>query len=160
MHLSRHSSRTNRSDVDSWDELLVMGWRETVALPDLGIEQIHAKLDTGAQLSSIHATEIERFNRRRQPWIRFLSWSDTEGEAGAVRCEARWVCDRVVRSSNGSTETRPMIETTLYIAGFHWLVDATLSDRSPLECKLLLGREALSNRCMVDCGRSHLTTRR
>ncbi|XZE42824.1 ATP-dependent zinc protease family protein [Pirellulaceae bacterium SH467] len=145
--------------ADAADDLLVMGWRESVSLPEFGIDKMSAKLDSGAVLSSLHATRIERYRKKGETWIRFLTWSDVLGDQSSYRCEARWLSDRTIRSSSGCVEQRPSIETILYIGGFQWPIEVTLCDRSSLECKLLLGRSALAERCLIDCSRQHLYSR-
>lgn len=153
------SRRKANSFAESTEDLLIMGWRESISLPEFGIDKMIAKLDSGAVLSSLHATEIERLRRRGETWIRFVTWSDVPGDQSSYRCEARWLSDRTIRSSSGCIEQRPSIETLLYIGGFQWPIEVTLCDRSSLECKLLLGRSALSDRCLIDCSRSHLYSR-
>jgi hypothetical protein len=160
--LSEHAlSRLHIYQIDSSEDLLVAGWRESVALPEFGLETLGAKLDSGASLSSLHAIDIEIISRRRDRWVRFWTESDELSDVPnrLIRCEARLIAERSIRSSNGQTEVRPVVETILYMAGFQWPVELTLCDRSTLECKLLLGRSALASRCMIDCSRKFVLTR-
>jgi hypothetical protein len=151
---------TNVSDPnDSGEDLLVVGWRETIALPEFGLETLSAKLDTGASLSSLHAMQIELISKRRESWVRFWTQSDDVDSGSPIRCEARCLGERAIRSSNGHVETRPIIETVVYLGGFQWPIEITLNDRSSLDCKVLLGRSALASRCIIDCSRKHLLSR-
>jgi hypothetical protein len=138
------------------DDLLIVGWREWVSLPDLGVERIVAKLDTGAAVSSLHADRMEQFTRGKQTWIRFSVPSDDHDEETPYRCQARLIDFRNIRSSNGLVALRPVIETTFYMAGFQWPIEVTLCNRESLECRMLIGRLALAGRCLVDSSRSNL----
>ncbi len=97
---------------DPVDELLMAGWCETVSLPGLGIEAVVAKLDTGAVVSSLHATQIEYFTKRRTEWVRFRTIDMGAHTNSVVRCESRLLSKRSIRSSNGSVELRPVVETS------------------------------------------------
>ena len=148
-----------------WDDLLIVGWREWIALPELNMDRVRAKLDSGAALSSLHADRMETFSRSRQSWIRFFvpgpSLSDSENDRESdYQCSARLIGHRNIRSSNGEVATRPVIETTLYLAGFQWQIELTLTDRATLECPMLIGRNALAGRCVIDCSRSDLVSGR
>ncbi len=152
------SKRIENDPDPSLEDLLIVGWQETIALPEFGIDRLVAKIDSGASMSSLHAECIERIQRRRQTWIRFRTQTDLQGDCTSLRCEARWVNDRLIRSSNGQTELRPVIETMIYLGGFQWPIELSLTDRSSLECKVLLGRSALSSRCLIDCSRKNVMT--
>lgn len=139
----------------------VVGWREWVSLPDLGIARITAKIDTGARTSSLHAGSIEPFEADGALWARF----DVMGESEAVPWHEAPVSDRrVVRSSNGEAELRYVIRTSLAIAGKSWPIEITLTNRERMELPMLIGREALAGRALVDperswlCGRPHWRT--
>jgi hypothetical protein len=153
VHPIRLESKSTSSQSIS-DDLLIVGWREWIALPELAIDRLHAKLDSGATVSSLHADHIEEYSRGRESWIRFVI-DEQESEC----CNSRLLGYRNIRSSNGYVETRPIIETILYIAGFQWPIEVTLSNRETLECRMLIGRSALAGRCLVDCGRSNIVSR-
>jgi hypothetical protein len=149
-----------RSDRDSGDRLIV-GWREWASLPELGIAQVEAKIDTGARTSALHANSIEPFERRGAAWVRF----DVTGESETVPWhEARVTDRRSIRSSNGGTELRYVIRTGLTLAGRTWPIEITLTNRERMEQPMLIGREALAGRVLVDaqkswlCGRPRLRT--
>jgi hypothetical protein len=149
----------SQKPIQDWDELLLVGWREWIALPELGVDRLHAKLDSGATVCSLHAERIEAFSRGKDRWVRFFVLGDHDSEETAFHCNAKLVGHRNIRSSNGHIESRPVIETLLYIAGFQWPIEVTLTNRETLECRMLIGRLALAGRCLVDCSRSDVVTR-
>jgi hypothetical protein len=99
--------------VKTFDHLTVIGLREWVALPDLGVAGLRAKIDTGASTSSLHATDIEPFERDGQPWVRFTAHLGSVVQLRHRRCEAPLVTMKTIKSSNGHAQTRYVIRTTL-----------------------------------------------
>jgi hypothetical protein len=133
-----------------------MGWREWIEFPDLGIKRVKAKVDTGARSSSLHAEEIELFETRGQMSVRFLVFPLQRSRLRAVSCQALLHDERYVKSSNGSRELRPVIRTAVSWGGETWDVDLTLTARDLMGFRMLLGREAIRRRYLVDTGRSYL----
>jgi hypothetical protein len=134
---------------------LVMGWREWLELPDLGIRRVKAKVDTGARSSSLHAEQIELFQSRGRMGVRFIVLPLQRSRLKSVACEAPLHDERYVRSSNGSRELRPVIRTNVSWGGQVWDVDLTLTSRDLMGFRMLLGREAIRRRYLVDTGRSY-----
>ncbi|MGQ7792528.1 ATP-dependent zinc protease family protein [Faunimonas sp. B44] len=135
---------------------LVIGWREWASLPGLGIGLIHAKIDTGAKTSSLHAGSIEPFDKDGAPYVRF----DVTGEgADTPWHEAKIVDRRQVRSSNGGVETRYVIRCDLGLADRVWPIELSLTNRERMDLPMLIGREALAGRALVDAARSWLCGR-
>ena len=134
---------------------LVIGWRECVGLPDLGISRIEAKIDTGARTSALHATDIEEFERDGAPWVRFhVPHQDT---LHAADCTARLVDTRPVKNTSGEPDERMVIETMLVLNRRRWHIEVTLANRANMTMPLILGRTAIRrHRVLVDPGRSHL----
>lgn len=132
----------------------LIGWREWVALPDLSIPFIKCKVDTGAKSSSLHALEIETFTREESEFVRFLVPPYQRSDRGAVTCELPLHDRRVVRSSSGEASERFVIQTTVRWKGRSWVVDVTLADRTRMAFRMLLGRETLRGRVLVDSDRS------
>lgn len=131
-------------------ELILMGWQEWLALPELEIPLIKAKLDTGAKTSSLHAYDIKRVRKGAKRFVRF-NVHPLQADSKTTRsCIARLVDERYVMSSNGHRELRPVIETKICVGGFEWPIELTLSDRDPLRFRMLLGRQALAHHVLID----------
>ena len=137
-------------------DVLVIGWREWIALPDLGIDAIKVKTDTGARTSALHADDVERFTSRGRPMLTFVVHPIQRDRAREVRCEAEMVDERWVRSSHGDQQLRPVIRTAIEIRGVRWEIEATLTRRDVMGFRMLLGREAMRRHLLVDPGRSYL----
>lgn len=137
---------------------LHIGWREWVALPQLGVKAVKAKIDTGARTSSIHAWKIQPFQRGGQIWLRFELHPEQRSMRGAVMCEAPVVDRRQVRSSGGHVTTRYVIKTTLELGTGSWPIELTLTNRDQMGFRMLLGRTALKGGVLIDPARSFLAS--
>ena len=135
-------------------ELSVIGWREWIGLPDLGIEAIKAKVDTGARSSSLHASQLQEFERDGVKWVQFQVYPEQRNRDRVVEIEARILDSRSVRSSSGKAEIRPVIVTNIELFGITWPVEITLTNRDQMGFRMLLGREAFRGRFLVDAGNS------
>lgn len=135
-------------------EKLIIGRREWIGLPDLGVVALHGKIDTGAYRSSLHAEGVEVFEREGEEWVRFVTHSQ---DGKAVRCESPIAFYKRVKSSTGEAKERIFLRTTFRTArGLEWKVRVSLADRSEMKFPLLIGRRALSGRFVVDTAGSHL----
>lgn len=132
-----------------------LGWREWVQLPVLGVSSIKAKLDTGARTSAIHAFDLREFVQDGVETVRFEIHPVQRSSAASVQAEAVVVDRRAVRSSGGHAELRPVIMTTLRIGDAEWPIEVTLTRRDAMGFRMLLGRQALRGRAVVDPGRSY-----
>ncbi len=137
----------------------MIGWREWVVLPDLGIDAIKAKVDTGARSSSLHAVGVHPFERDGRAWVRFQVHPIQRDGRITVTAEAPLVEHRLVRNPGGGgrEERRPVILTDLILAGERWPIEITLTRRDAMGFRMLLGRQAIRRRLVVDPGRSFLT---
>lgn len=140
--------------------LQTIGWREWVALPDLGIDAVKAKVDTGARSSALHAWAVRRFARDGREWVRFQVHPVQGDDATIVSCEAPLAGMKWVRSSSGKLTFRPIIETTLVIGDHRYGIDVSLVRRDLMGFRMLLGRQALRRRFLVHSGRSFLQSAR
>lgn len=137
-----------------------IGWREWVDFPELGIRRVKAKVDTGARSSALHAVELEIFRVRGLERIRFRVYPRQRTTHSSVLCDVPLHDERWVRSSNGSRELRPVIRTAVAWAGEQWEIDLTLTSRDLMGFRMLLGREAIRGRYLVNAGRSFIGERR
>ncbi len=136
-------------------ERQVIGWREMVGLPDLGIANLRAKIDTGARTSALHAVDLEVFEKDGAHWIEFHV--PQPGKPRSKRCSARLVDERQIKNTSGVPEYRYVIETLLVFGKRHWHMEVSLADREKMEFDLILGRTAVRRRkLLVDPGRSFL----
>ena len=136
----------------------IVGWREYLDLPDLGLSRIKAKVDTGARTSTLHAEDIEHFEEQGRERVRFLVHPLHRSDDVEVICTADVVDRRGVRSSIGHRQHRVVIETTLALSPeLVWPIEVTLTSRSDMRFRMLLGRTALRGHMLVDPGRSYLT---
>lgn len=124
-----------------------IGWCELVDLPALGLRSIHAKMDTGAATSSIHATRIRPFDRDGGEWIEF--WFRPFPGEKARRFEAPLIDRRQVRSSNGERQHRYVIETQICLGRLCWKSQLTLANRRSMAFPVLIGRRALRRGLLV-----------
>ena len=136
--------------------LPVIGWREWVDLPDLGVKRVKAKIDTGARSSSLHAFNIRIFKQGQDKWARFQINSARRKTDIPVTVECKILEFRSIRSSNGISVTRPVIITNIDFFGAIWPIELTLSNRDEMGFRMLIGREAVRGRFLVDSGKSFL----
>lgn len=134
----------------------MIGWREYVSLPDLGIERIKAKVDTGARTSALHAINIKYHTRHGATWVTFSVHPRQRDAKLIVDCAAPLVEERYVTDSGGKRTLRPVIVTTVVLSGELRLVELTLVARDEMGFRMLIGRQALRGRLLVDSSRSYL----
>ncbi len=132
----------------------MIGWREWVGLPELDLPAIKAKIDTGARTSALHAVNLERFRRRGKPWVRFEVHPHQRDVENSVISEAVVIEERSIRNSGGAAEYRPVILTTVDLGPLSLPIELTLTNRSLMGFRMLLGREAVRNRFFIDPGAS------
>ncbi|WP_084100540.1 ATP-dependent zinc protease [Knoellia flava] len=136
-----------------------VGWREWVRMPSVNVPWIKTKIDTGARSSAVHAFDLERFERDGEPWVRFSIHPWQASDDDAVVLERPVVDERVVRSSNGHSETRLVVELELVLARRRLTTEVTLSRRDEMGFRMLIGRETLRHGFLVDPAESYLGPR-
>lgn len=125
-------------------------------LPGLDIPAVKAKIDTGATTSSLHAFDMTRFRRGGLRWVRFSVHPHLRSDSAAQVVEAEVIEDRPIKSSNGQVEMRPVIQMDIQILDRVWTADVTLTNRDEMGFRMLLGRQALRKRFLVDPNRSFM----
>ena len=134
----------------------MIGWREWASLPDFEVKRINAKIDTGAKTSALHAFRIREVMLGGEEHVEFFLHPVQRRKKPEVFCRAPLAGRRVVRSSNGQEEERYVIETRLCLGGKIWKIDLTLTNRDAMGFRLLVGRDALRRKFVIDPGASYL----
>ena len=135
-------------------EKKVVGWKEQVALPDLKIKSVIAKIDTGANLATIDADDIKFVTRKDVKYVKFT----VKKRNNTVRkTSAPLAGFKRIRSSNGDVERRPYIKTDILMDGIIKNIELTLTDRGPMDYTMLIGRKALGRRWIVNPSISFMT---
>jgi hypothetical protein len=125
-------------------EPVLLGWREWLALPQLGIAEIKAKLDTGARTSALHVDTLETFERDGATWLRFRISATGRRQMPSIQCEAPAIARRAVMDSGGHSTQRWFIRTHIDLGGVGFDAEINLTNRRNMLFPMLLGRSALS----------------
>lgn len=135
---------------------LIIGWREVIQLPELGLSGLNAKIDTGARTSALHARKIATFQKDGETWVRFNVRH--REVAGVVDCQARVVDERWITNTSGKPESRLIISTMMQLGKRSWRIELSLADRKAMTMPIILGRTALRRRnILINAGRSWVT---
>ena len=145
-------------------QLPIIGWREHLALPDLGIQEVKAKIDTGARSSDLHAFDVEIFTDQGKQMVSFKVHPLQRDTSQTVTAVTELLEQRQVRNSGGQATLRPVILTTVELnfaavggtQAHRWLIELTLTNRDVMGFRMLLGRQAVRQRFLVDAGKSYL----
>ncbi len=137
-------------------EIHTIGWREWLALPDLGIKRIKVKVDTGARSSSLHAFDVQTYKNNSREYVKFKIHPEQRNSKRTISCKARVLEYRKVKSSNGQSEHRPVILTSAKLMGEKWPIEVTLTNRDEMGFRMLLGRESIKKKFLVDVSQSFL----
>ncbi len=134
----------------------IVGWREWVSLSDWSVPHIKAKVDTGARTSALHTADIEEFDNNGEAWVRFIVHPYQRSELDEVLVETRVLESRDIRSSSGAVEKRVVVGCSVAVIGIPIDIELTLTRRDDMGFRMLLGRQALRRRFVVDPGSSFL----
>lgn len=132
-----------------------LGWREWGSLPELGIDALKMKVDTGARTSCLHAFKLEPFEQDGENWLRIWLHPEQHSDREHV-CEAKIHDQREVTDSGGHTELRYVILSTLNLGEFSQPIELTLTNRDTMKFRMLLGRQAMRGYFLVDPDKSYL----
>lgn len=138
----------------------IIGWREWVGMPDLGLAAVHAKIDTGATTSALHGEILEVFTRDGIELVRFSITLGTRSKKTTHEAEAELMEYRRVKSSSGHYSQRPVVLTHISLGDLVWPIELTLANRETMGMPMLLGRQSLKHRFLVDPGSSYLLSKK
>jgi hypothetical protein len=139
----------------STSNLPLIGWREYLNLPQLGIEKVKAKIDTGARTSALHAFNVKTINQENKTWVNFEVHPIQRNSQITVNCLAPLLEYREVKNSGGHAQNRPVILTEIKLGQYLWEIELTLTNRDLMGFRMLLGRQAIRKRFLVETGRSY-----
>ena len=129
---------------------IIIGRLESITLPDLGIEDLQVRVDTGAKTSSLHVDNMKKKIVDGIHKVTFDIHPDAHNVDRIVTCTAPISDIRKIKSSNGTSEQRYVIETTVILGSESWKIEITLTDRSDMSYLMLFGREAIGTRFLID----------
>ncbi len=135
---------------------IVLGSEEWCTLPELGLPAIKARVDSGAKTSALHAINIAPFIKEDENWVKFDINPIQNNLKTVIHCEAKLIDKRIVKSSSGFREQRYVIQTNIKIGKENWEIEVTLTNRDSMGFRMLLGREAMSGRILVDPEQKYL----
>ncbi|WP_111497429.1 MULTISPECIES: ATP-dependent zinc protease [Marinobacter] len=138
------------------DQRVALGWREWLALPDLGIERIKAKIDTGARTSCLHTFRMETYTEGEERRVRFWVHPEQNNLHKVIECDAAVLDERLVSDSGGHREQRLVILTSVQVGAVSWPIEMTLTNRDTMRFRMLLGRTAMAGKALVDPQHSYL----
>jgi ribosomal protein S6--L-glutamate ligase len=139
-----------------FQDKLILGSEEWCSFPELGIPTIKARVDSGAKTSALHAINIAPFIKNDANWVKFDINPIQNNIKTIIHCEAQIVDKRIVKSSSGFREHRYVIQTSISTGETKWPIEMTLTNRDSMGFRMLLGREAMSGRILVDPEKKYL----
>jgi hypothetical protein len=135
---------------DALKDKVIIGNLEMCDLPELSIQDLQIRVDTGAKTSSLHVDNIRCIKEKGKSWVYFDLHPNAHKVEEIVACKSLLHDIRRIKSSNGDVEKRFVIRTTIRLASMTWPIEITLTDRSDMTYMMLLGREGMGNRVLVD----------
>lgn len=150
------NSQVQEANSLAMTSLPVLGWREWVALPELNIEQVKAKIDTGARSSALHAFALEPYRKGGQRWVMFAIHPIQKHSDIIIECHAPIKDRRFVSDSGGHKQRRYVIESSLLLGQSLIRAELTLTNRDNMQFRMLLGRTAMNGRFVIDPSASYV----
>ena len=138
------------------NDKIIIGCLESIELPELAISDLQVRVDTGAKTSSLHVDNIVKTVVNGKPFVEFDLHPDIHKVDNVVTCKAAVNDIRKVKSSNGTAQQRYVIKTAVRLGKLEWPIEITLTDRSDMSYLMLLGREALEGKFLVDPSKTYL----
>lgn len=132
------------------EKLVIIGNAEWCALPELKVPAIRARIDSGAKTSSVHAINIKEFYKNKERWVKFEIHPLRKHTEVFIVCEAKVIDYRLVKSSSGEAKPRYVIQTQVKLGNQKWNIEVTLANRKSMGYQMLLGREAMMNRVLIN----------
>ena len=137
---------------------VIIGNLEICHLPDLGVKDLHVRVDTGAKTSALHVDNLRQLKVNGKPYVEFDLHPDVYNLVETIRCQAQLHDSRRIKSSNGEIEQRCVIQTLIKLGDQQWPIELTLSNRKDMSYLMLLGRQAMGNRVYVDPAATYLVS--
>jgi len=139
---------------------LIIGSIEACDLPEIGINNLQVRIDTGAKTSSLHVDNLEKYTEQGKPWVRFDIHPDVYDIKKVTSCKAALHDVRSIKSSNGTSEVRYVIKTLMRLGDQSWPIEITLTNRSDMSYLMLLGRQGMGKKVLVNPAKSFLLTQK
>jgi len=146
--------------INDEPRMLTLGWREWVSLPELGLDRIKAKVDSGARTSSLHAFAVRDFEESGVHRVEFKMHPKQHDNDTEITCVADIIDERYVRDSGGHQEKRWVIRTPVKIGAVTWNIEINLTSRDDMRFRMLLGRTAFRGYAVIDPARSYVLGKR
>ena len=138
------------------NEKLIIGCVESCSLEQLGISDMDVRIDTGAKTSSLHVDNIKKYVKDGVTRVQFDIHPNSHDVEQVMTCHAKVTDIRRIKSSNGKSEQRYVIKTPIKLGKLVWEIEITLTNRSDMSYLMLLGREGLDDKFLVDASSAYL----
>ena len=135
---------------------LILGWREWIALPQLNLPAVKAKIDTGAKTSALHAFYFEQYQKESVDMVKFLVHPIQANNDLHIECHAAIIDQRQIADSGGHKEMRYVVESLISIDDKSWPIELSLTNRDTMRFRMLLGRRAMEYNALVKPDASYL----
>jgi ribosomal protein S6--L-glutamate ligase len=135
----------------------LIGKKEWCALPELGLPALKARIDSGARTSALHAFNLTTEKDGDEQWVSFDIHPIQKNRKITRQCTARIVDERSIKSSSGHAEKRIVIATPLTLGADTWEIEVTLTNRDQMGHRMLIGRQAMQNRVLIDPAGAYMT---